>query len=335
VRISVVVVAFRSGEALPRCLRSIRGQAPEVEVIVVDNGGGAGEAVAAEGREQVRLIAPGKNLGFAGGCNLGAAEANGDVLVFLNPDTVVAPGALQQLAKMVESPDVGIAMARLRLLDRPELLNSSGTVVHICGLAWAGGYGEPADSVDAVKDVAAPSGAAMAIRSALFTELGGFTSELFAYLEDVELGWRARIHGLRVVVDPDADVYHDYEFGRHPDKLALLERNRLVFVLSAYSLRLILLLAPVLVIFELGMLAVATRQRWLRGKLRGWSWCVAHAGWLGRHRRQTQELRRVGDRELAKLLTPIADPKMMPLPGGASFVNRAFAVYWALVQRAL
>src|SRR5439155_1309529 len=84
------------------------------------------------------------NLSFAGGCNRGAAEANGDVLVFLNPDTVVDPGALTRLAETLQDPSIGIAMARLRLLARPELLNSAGTVLHLSGLAWAGRYGEPA-----------------------------------------------------------------------------------------------------------------------------------------------------------------------------------------------
>ena len=93
-------------------------------MIVVDNGGSDAEVVAAEGRERVRLLEPRENLGFAGGCNFGAAEATSDVLVFLNPDTVVGPGALRQLARTLEDPAVGIAMARLCLLDRPELLNS-------------------------------------------------------------------------------------------------------------------------------------------------------------------------------------------------------------------
>ena len=66
------------------------------------------------------------------------------------------------------------------------------------------------------------------------------------YLEDLELGWRARIAGYRVVVDPAADVLHEYEFGRNPRKSYFLERNRLVFVLSAYSARQLVLLGPLL-----------------------------------------------------------------------------------------
>ena len=304
-------------------------------MIVVDNGGSDAEVVAAEGRERVQLLEPRENLGFAGGCNFGAAEATSDVLVFLNPDTVVGPGALRQLARTLEDPEVGIAMARLCLLDRPELLNSGGSVVHVSGLAWAGRFGEQAESIRLLEDVAAASGAALGIRRDTFRALGGFTDELFMYQEDVELSWRAHLAGLRVVVDPGADVFHEYEFGRHPAKIALLERNRLIFVLTSYSLRLLFLLGPLLVLVELAMLLLSAKRRWFRGKLGGWWWCLRHLRWLVRHRRETKSLRRVRDRELARFLTPLLDPKMVPLPRGTAFLNRLLGPYWSLVRKAL
>jgi GT2 family glycosyltransferase len=310
----------------------VRDGEPEAEVIVVDNAG-SDRAVA----EQfgVRLVEPGRNLGFARGCNCGAAEATRDVLVFLNPDTIVDPGALGRLVETLQDRSIGIAMARLRLLDRPDLLNSAGTVLHVSGLAWAGRYGEPAETLREVEDVAAPSGAAMAIRRDLFRELGGFTDELFMYLEDTELGWRAHLHGLRVVVEPGADVYHDYEFGRNPGKVELLERNREVFVLTAYSLRLLLLLGPVLAATELAMFAVAAKNRWFGGKLGGWWWCLSHGRWLVRQRRETQQLRRVRDRELARFLAAVLDPSMVALPRAVTGANRVLRLYWALARKAL
>jgi GT2 family glycosyltransferase len=304
-------------------------------VIVVDNGGSDADVVTANRHERLHLLEPGENLGFAGGCNFGAAEATGDVLVFLNPDTVVGPNALRQLARTLEDSTVGVAMARLRLLDDPEVLNSGGTVVHVSGLAWAGRFGEPAESLAYVEDVAAASGAALAITRRTFDALGGFTGEFFMYQEDVELSWRAHLAGLRVVVDPAADVYHEYEFGRHPAKLALLERNRLIFVLTGYSARLFLVLLPILVPGECAMLLLAARQGWLRGKLSGWWWCVRHLRWLAHHRRETQRVRCVGDDQLLQFLTPTLDPGMTPLPAVVAIANRLAVPYWKLVRRAL
>ncbi len=242
VGISVVTVAYGAGPSLARLLDSLAGEADEV--VVVDNGEGGEEIADAGAREGVSVVSPGENLGFAAGSNRGAREAAGDVLVFLNPDTVVAPGALDSLRRTLEDRSIGIAMARLRLLARPELLNSRGTEVHVSGIGWAAGYGEPVESVRELREIAAPSGAAMAIRAETFRSLGGFAEELFMYLEDVELGWRAHLAGLRVVVDPEADVFHEYDFGRNPRKNYFIERNRLFFCLTAFSPRLLALLSP-------------------------------------------------------------------------------------------
>ena len=333
--ISVVIVAYRTGPALLRCLESLSGEEGLIETIVVDNGGGGAEIEHARGLAGVRVIEPVENLGFAAGCNMGAREAQGDVLVFLNPDTVVAPGAIASLAATVEDREVGIAMPRLRLLDQPEKLNSSGVQIHVTGIGWAGGFGDPADSILEVRDVPAPSGTAMAIRAETFRELGGFAEELFMYIEDLELGWRARIAGYRVVVDPAADVLHEYEFGRNPRKNYFLERNRLVFVLSAYSARLLVLLGPLLVATELGMVALALKEGWLRDKLSGWGWLARNAGVVGRRRRSTQGLRTVRDRTLAHQLTPVFDPAMIETPGLLRAANPLVVRYWSLVRRAL
>src|SRR5207302_2143923 len=121
-----------------------------------------------------------------------------------------------------------------------------------------------------LREGACARGAALAIRAELFRELGGFTEELFPYQEDLELCWRVRLRGLAIVVDPEADVLHDYVLERADRrKEYYLERNRLVFVLTAYSARLLLLASPVLLVVELGVALLALRQGWLREKARG------------------------------------------------------------------
>ena len=302
-------------------------------MIVVDNGGGGPEVQ--EARAGVRVLSPGENLGFTGGANLGAREATGDILVFLNPDTVVSKGAIAAFERRLTDLTIGIVSARLRLLHRPDVLNSSGTRVHVSGIGWAGGYGQPADSISELREIAAPSGAAMAIRAETFQALGGFAEELFLYLEDLELGWRARLTGLRVVLDPEADVFHDYDYSRHGSKNYFLERNRVVFCVTAYSIRLLLLLLPVLVATELGMLGIALKEGWLRDKLRAWAWLLRHAGLIGGRRRTTQRTRRVSDRELAPFLTAVFEPAMLPVPALLRAANPLVAGYWSLVRRLL
>jgi GT2 family glycosyltransferase len=335
VSVSVVTVAYESGDVLLRCLDSLAAESEVGQILVVDNGEGGEEIDAAEAREGVEVIRPGRNLGYAAGSNLGAHRATGDVLLFLNPDTVVRPGAVRVLSRALDDAGVGAAMGRLLLTSDPERLNSAGAVIHISGLGWSSGHGAPAETVTGPREVPYANGSALAIRRELFEQLGGFTEELFLYHEDLELGWRARMRGFRIVLDPAADVLHDYEHGRNPTKYYFMERNRIVFVASAYSVRLLLLLAPVLLAAELGLTAVSVRERWFRAKAAGWRWCLENGGWILRHRRRLQRERTVRDRELAAHLTPVLEPTMIELPRAVRIVNPLLAGYWALVRRLL
>lgn len=329
-------MAHDAGMELVGCLASLRprtGAVPEIIVVVTG-------ALEPEAERAVRFLAadvvePGENVGFAAACNVGARHASGDILVFLNADTLAAPGALRALARALDDPAVGAAMARLRLLREPELLNSSGNVLHITGLGWVGGYREEASTVRELRDVAFPSGAAMATRADLFRELGGFREELFCYHEDVDLGWRMRLRGLRVVMTPRADIYHDYEFARNPLKQYFLERNRLAFLMCDFSVRLLLVLAPVLLAAEIAMCALAWREGWLRRKLSTYTWCLRNIRMLLRRRRETRRIRRVSDRELVGLLTAVIDPRMLRVPFLVRLANPLVATYWSLARRAL
>jgi GT2 family glycosyltransferase len=334
VRTAVVIVAYRSGDRLVRCVDALRERDSVDQIIVVDNGEGASEIDAVRAAS-AKVVSSGGNVGFAAGCNIGARQADADVLVFLNPDTVIGIDAVSALARTLEDPEIGVAMPRLRLLDQPELLNSAGCQIHISGLAWSGGFGLPAASIAEVSEITYANGSAFAIRAEPFREVGGFTDEFFIYHEDLELCWKVRMRGLRVVITPDADVFHDYEYARNPTKNYFMERNRLVFVASAFSLRTIALLAPILLVAEAGLAVVALRQGWWSDKLAGWRWIAQHASWVKAHRRELQRSRLVSDRSLARHLTPTIDPAMVDVPTPVRAANPLMRAYWAIARRLL
>jgi len=330
-----VIVAYNSGPALVRCVRSLLEEGGEHELIVVNNGERASEIDEIAELPDVHLVEPGVNLGYAGGSSLGARHATHATLVFLNPDTTVAPGAVTALIGVLGDDSVAIAMGRLRQMDHPDRLNSAGCVIHIAGLAWSDQYDEPAGSIRERQEITYANGSVLAIRKELFDALGGFTPELFLYHEDLELGWKARMRGYRVVLEPAADVFHEYVYARNVRKNYFMERNRLIFVGTAYSLRLLAVLAPVLVAAEAGLVLVAWREGWLRDKLAGWKWCAGNAPWMLRHRRALQRERTVSDRELAEHLTPVIDPKMVRVPRAVAAGNPVVCAYWSLVRRLL
>lgn len=333
--ISVVMLAYGAEPVLSDAVDAVlssRGVA--VEVVVVDNGC-TSDLSGLEHRTGVRVLRPGSNTGFAGGCNLGAAATTAGVLAFVNSDAVVEPDALAALAAVARRPEVGLVSGSIRLAETPSLMNSAGNPVHVLGLSWAGGLGEPASRHAVGATVASASGATLAVRREVWDALGGFTAEFFAYQEDCDLSLRCWQHGWQVRYVPAAVIAHHYEFSRNPLKFYLLERNRLAMLLTVYGGRLLVLLAPALLALELAMLAVAVRQGWLRQKLRGYRWLVANRGWLRRRRRAVQSVRVIGDRELAGLLTGHFDPVALPLPVGAGVLNAAMGGYWRLVRRLL
>lgn len=303
-------------------------------MIIVDNGCTDGAITRLRQRDGVTMVGDGTNVGFAQGCNIGVAAARAPVVAMINPDALVAADALALLIAALDEPGVEMATASLRLADRPDLLNAAGLAVHFLGFSWAAHFEEPATGV-ASGDVAGASGAAMAMRRDRWLALDGMCPEFFAYYEDCDLSLRVRQQGGRVRYVAEAVVTHRYEFGRHPTKFFLVERNRLVMVLSLWSTRSLMLLAPVLAVMEVAVFALAVRQGWWRHKVRAWWWILRRAGWITRRRRHWRAACTVSDRELSDLHANQLDPGNFALPDGVAPLQRLLRGYWGLARRFL
>jgi GT2 family glycosyltransferase len=333
---TAVVVAYGSEPWLERCVAAILASATaHVDVVIVDNGDTSGGVDRLSATSGVTVIRPGRNTGFAEGCNLGADRATGEVVVLVNPDVIVEPTAIARLASVALEPGVGIATASLRLADQLDHMNSAGNPVHFLGLAWAGAHGDPAERHATRTRVASASGACCALRRAVWNELGGFEPAYFAYHEDVELSLRCWQRGLEVSYVPDAVAAHHYEFSRNALKSYLLERNRWFTLLTLYSASTLLLLGPALIVLELLILVVATAQGWLPAKLSGYRWLITHRALVRARRARVQGERVRTDRELAPLLAARLEPTNVAAVPGIGIVNAALSSYWRVVRRAL
>ncbi len=251
-RSSVIVVSYNSRSDLEACLAGIEAELEASdELIVVDNGSsdGSAELVAAQ-YPGIKLICS-ANGGYGRGSNLGAAAASGDYLIFLNPDTVVWPGALHALVEPIKEPgDVALATACLVYMGQPEVINACGNIVHYAGLAYCRGAGRRRRDYQVPDEVDSVSGAAFAIRRSVFEALGGFDERFFMYVEDTDLSWRARLAGYRCRYVPGAVVEHRYRMAYSPDKAFYLERNRHLMLLKNLSGQSYLRLLPGLLLAE-------------------------------------------------------------------------------------
>ena len=332
--VSAVVLAYRDEPWLERSVHALLDSTGiDVDVVLVDNGCTDGAVDRLASTWGVTVVRPGENLGFAGGCNVGAAVASGEFLALMNGDLVVEPGALEELVAFAAKPEVGIAQPSIRLADDPSRLNSDGNEVHFLGFSWCGSFGEPATKRTSPRPITSVMGAAMVLRRSLWDELGGFEPRYFAYHEDVELCRRCLHRGLELVNVPRAVAVHRYEFGREPTKLYLSERNRLLFVLTAYEKRTLLLLALPFVAVELAAFVASVAGGTARTKLGGWLWLLRNRSWIARRRRAIQAERTVSDAELAHLFAVRLDAGNFPIPDWAKPLDAVLAAYWSVVRR--
>ncbi len=314
-KIRAVIVSYADPQAAARAVQSVRAQSVDVsEIVVVNNR--ANESVVEAGND-VTLIEPATNLGYAGGANLGALGSDSDWLFFLNPDAVAAEDCLSSLLDAAGDADVGAVGAQVLLPDGR--VNAGDNPLHISGLSWSGRYGE-AHEAGPPRDVAVVSGAAVLVRTAAWEALGGLAEEFFLYYDDVDFAVRLQIAGWRVVFQPAAIVEHDYDFDKGDLKWFYLERNRAWSIATVPSGRTLLLLAPLLVASEIGLLARAIREGWWRQKLRAWRSVLSSLTAIEQRRRVVQATRTNSDRGWLQLTQSAVDS-----PLAASSVARAGA----------
>lgn len=335
--LSVLIVAYDSRDDLTRTLPALLPELAEHdELIVVDNKPGDGSVeVVRELAPAARIVQTGRNSGFAGGCNAGAEAARGELLVILNPDAAPRPGFGEAIRRpWIEQRGWG-AWQALVADGSGERINSAGNPIHFTGIVWAGGHGRPLVEAPSAGEVAAVSGACLAIPISLWQETGGFPEEFFMYHEDVDISVRLRSAGHAVGIEPAAVVVHDYEFSANTEKWRWLERNRLAFLVRTYPGALLALLAPALLATELALLAVAAAGGWGGQKLRANLEFLRWLPRLLRERREIQATRAVSAAEFASWLTPDLDSDLISPLARAAPARLLLRGYWRVVRALL
>lgn len=226
IELSIIVCSYNTREETLACLESIDRErcGLSVEIIVVDNASSDGSVESiAERFPHVILKALDTNVGFAAANNLGGADANGEYLLLLNPDTVLLEGALRNIVEFARAhPKAGIYGGRTFFADMTLNANSchgaptvwsqicKGTGLSAIFRRWRvfdpeglGGWQR-----DSVREVECITGCFLLIQRSLWEKLGGFDCDFFMYGEDTDLCLRARKLGARPLLCPDARLIH-------------------------------------------------------------------------------------------------------------------------------
>jgi GT2 family glycosyltransferase len=309
-RTSIVVPNLNGRQLLGPCLGAVAAQTDaDVETVVVDNGSDDDSvAFVRERFPHVRVVALGRNEGFAGAMNAGIAAAGGELVAFLNNDAEPEPAWLDELRRCLERhPRAVAATAKLLSSEAPGRLDGAGDGLTPSFLPFVRGHGQEDDGrYDEEIEVFAASGTASLWRGHVLRGLGGFDERFFAYYEDVDLSFRARLLGHECWYAPRAVAVHrrggtagqDLRFTLyHPAK------NRWFLLLKNAPAGLLLRHPIGLVAGESFWLLRALRSRSPRILVRAYAEVFRNLQPLLRERRELQGSRLVSPRELDRLLS--------------------------------
>jgi hypothetical protein len=314
-QVSIIIPHHAGTEILLACLASIASDPsyPASETVIVDNGSSDGSVEEARRRfPGIRVIRLEKNQGYAGGCNRGIEATRGKYLLFLNNDTELEPGWLRELVRAAEAdPGVGACQPKIRSLREParfEYAGAAGGLMDVYCYPFSRGrlmdhVEEDRGQYDDAAEIFWASGVCMLVRRSALEQTGAFDEVFFAYMEEIDLCWRLRLHGFRSVYVPGAVVYHigGYSLDKRVLKrMYLNHRNSLSMLLKNYSLRSLCRLLPVKLALEL-LIAVGALLRNPQRScavLMAFAWHAAHVPTLWRLRAAVQARRRVPDAEI-------------------------------------
>jgi GT2 family glycosyltransferase len=279
------------------------------EVIVVDDASADATAQwVAENHPWVRLIVNRRNQGFAASCNTGAAAARGRYIVLLNNDTEPESTWLAELARAVAAhPAAAIVASKLLLYDRRETLHTTGDMLGSDGIPHNRGVWEQdRGQYDAAAEIFSGCGGASAYRRDVWQALGGFDEDFWMYLEDVDLGFRARLLGCEAVFAPQARVYHRLSQSGGDTLASYYVGRNTIWLIAKNMPRSLLLRNMVRIVGSQVRIACDALLHWrgeaAQARLRGqWAGLRGLPQQLAK-RRVIQPRRQLEDGELAKLL---------------------------------
>lgn len=208
--VSIVIPNYNGKHFLENCLKTVFAQTIEnQEVIVVDNGSTDGSLEYLETFPGVRVIELDKNYGFCHAVNEGIRASESEYVILLNNDTEVDENFSAELLRAIREDEkiFSCSSRMIRFHDR-EHMDDAGD--YYCALGWAFGRGKGGlvKNYEKPANIFASCAGAAIYRKKMFESLGYFDEKHFAYLEDIDIGYRARIHGYRNVYAPKAVVYH-------------------------------------------------------------------------------------------------------------------------------
>lgn len=313
--VSIIILNYNAGQLLIDCVDSIlKTDYPSFEIIVVDNASkDQSHQKCKEKFSSIILIENKENLGYCEGNNVGIRIAGGRFIVILNPDTLVEPDWLTKLVAAYEKHGVGLYQPKFLTTTDHNILMSTGNMIQLFAFGYSRGKGKYDNKqFEHVESIGYASGTCLFTSSRVLREIGMFDSFLFAYHDDLDVGWRAAMHGIKSYYVPDSIVYHPpegFSFKWSPLKYYLLERNRHYCLLTHYSRSTFYKMLPALVLVEIAVFFFYLKKGMLRTKMRASIDILRNRKKINMRYHEIQMQRKIPDNEI---ITGFSDELSVP-----------------------
>ena len=203
-KVSIIIVNYNGKLLLEKCLESLfKINYNNFEVVIVDNNSTDNTIeFITKNYPSIIIIKLDSNKGFAEPNNIAAKITKGDYLLFLNNDTIVTPNFISEMIKTMEN-DKKIGICQSLLLKSDGQIDSSGDFMDDLGIVY-----NSKTKIDSTREIFSARGASLIILKNIFDNLGGFDEKFFFSFEDVDLSWRVRINGYKILVVQTSIVHH-------------------------------------------------------------------------------------------------------------------------------
>jgi len=285
------------------------------------------------------ILEPGSNIGFSAGNNFGAKYAvdhGADYVLLHNADGYLAENAIYELVKVMENDrKIGECQPLILLHPETDLINSAGNNFHYLGVGYCAEYRSLNRIFPEYAPVGYISGAAAFMRADLLKKYGYWNNDFFLYHEDTEYSLRLRIRGYKIGLAGHAIFYHKYQFSNKPNKFFWIERNRHALKLIFYKWPTLILLLPLELVYNIGLLVLAVTGGWFGELIKVYRYWLTPSNWRGWlvERRIVQKDRLVSDRRIIDGSAVCVGGGDLKIPSVIRLgVNFVFTFYWYLLK---
>jgi len=302
---SIIILNYNGKDFLKNCLDSIIKETHcNYEIIVVDNNSPdkSGENYSKE-YKSCKFILNDKNVGVPEGLNIGIYNSSGEFIVLLNNDIIVTRNWLDPLFNAYKQNGLALYQPKFLKMKNPEYLDGAGNMINIFGFGFARSKGKKdIGKYEKIEEISYASGTCMFCPKKIFHDVGLFDEKFFAYHEELDFGWRARLFGYKSYYVPKSVIHHygsaQWKWGG--DKFYFLERNRWLVLLKNYSVKTILRLFPFLIVIEIFMLAFFTKKGLLLKKIKSYGSIISLHSHIRKNRKIIINKRSIDDEQIIK-----------------------------------